>query len=106
MPLWPLVARLCQDRSMESTEVSLRPPRHVVSARAPAYWAVRALAGWLIPLTVEIIWMLADGSSRSPHVVGLVATVVVAAAHVTIMPMWRVPVPRGGGAPQGPPTPS
>jgi membrane protein YdbS with pleckstrin-like domain len=85
---------------MQSTEVSLRPPRHPVSPRARVYWAVRALAGWLILFAVEIIWMLADRSHRSLLVAGLVATAVVAAAHVTIMPLWRFRVHRWESTPE------
>ena len=85
---------------MQSTQVSLRPPRHLVSPRARGYWAVRALAGWLVPLTAEIIWMLADGSHLGPHLAGLAATVVVAAAHVTSCRMWRFRVHRWESTPE------
>jgi membrane protein YdbS with pleckstrin-like domain len=79
---------------MQSTAEGLRPPRHLVSPRARLYWGVRALAGWLVLVAAQIIWMLADGSGRSPHVAGLVATAVLAAAHVTVMPLWRFRVHR------------
>jgi membrane protein YdbS with pleckstrin-like domain len=85
---------------MESTEVGLRPPRHLVSPRARLYWAVRALAGWLLPLVVEIVWMIEDEAYQSLHVAGLVATVVLALAHVTVMPQWRYRVHRWESTPQ------
>jgi membrane protein YdbS with pleckstrin-like domain len=85
---------------MESTEVGLRPPRHLVSPRARVYWAVRALGGWLVPIVVEIIWMSQDDAHLSLHVAGLVATVVLAAAHVTVMPLWRFRVHRWESTPE------
>ncbi|HZE31517.1 MAG TPA: PH domain-containing protein [Actinoallomurus sp.] len=85
---------------MESTEVGLRPPRHLVSPRARVYWAVRALAGWLVPIAVEVIWMTQDGAHLGLHVAGLVATVILAAAHVTVMPLWRFRVHRWESTPE------
>jgi uncharacterized protein len=85
---------------MQSTEEGLRPPHHLVSPKARLYWAVRALAGWLVLLAVELIWMLADGANRGTHVAGLVATVVLAAAHVTVMPLWRFRVHRWESTPE------
>jgi uncharacterized protein len=85
---------------MESTDVSLRPPRHLVSRRALVYWATRALAGWLVPIAVEIGWMVLDDGHRTLHVAGLVATLVLAAAHVSIMPQWRFRVHRWESTPQ------
>jgi membrane protein YdbS with pleckstrin-like domain len=58
------------------------------------YWATRAACGWLVLTTAQVIWMLADDSDRTAHVVGLVSTVVLAAAHVTVMPPWRFRVHR------------
>lgn len=85
---------------MQSTEVSLRPPRHLVSPRARLYWGVRALAGWLAPAAAQAGWMLADGGHTSAHVTGLVVTAVLAAAHVTVMPLWRFRVHRWEATPE------
>lgn len=84
---------------MQSTEEGLRPPHHLVSPKARLYWAVRALTGWLVPIAAEIIWMLADGAHTSLHVAGLVVTVILAAAHVTVMPLWRFRVHRWESTP-------
>ena len=78
---------------MSAPAADLRPPRHRVSPRAVRYWTVRALA--------------AGPSSPSPRSPGscspragpctsiaLVVTVVLAAAHVTVMPRWRYAVHR------------
>jgi membrane protein YdbS with pleckstrin-like domain len=85
---------------MESTEVGLRPPRHQVSPRARVYWAVRALAGWLVPIAVEVVWMTQDGAHLKLHVAGLVVTVILAVAHVTVMPLWRFRVHRWESTPE------
>lgn len=85
---------------MESSEVSLRPPRHRVSPRARVYWAVRAMAGWLVPVAAEIIWLATDTARLGVHVAGLVLTAVVAAAHVTVMPQWRYRVHRWESTPE------
>jgi membrane protein YdbS with pleckstrin-like domain len=44
--------------------------------------------------------MLADGGHTSAHVAGLVVTVVLAAAHVTVMPLWRFRVHRWEATPE------
>ncbi|GIH33767.1 membrane protein [Microbispora amethystogenes] len=80
---------------------TLRPPRHRVSRTAIWYWAARAAFGWLILLAAQVIWLVADtaGVPLSVHVTGLVATAVVAAAHVTVMPQWRYRVHRWEATP-------
>jgi uncharacterized protein len=99
MPPYTAVYRLCEDQSMQSTEEGLRPPQHRVSPKARLYWAVRALAGWLVLIAAEIVWMLADGAHLSLHVAGLVVTGVLAVAHVTVMPLWRFHVHRWESTP-------
>src|SRR5262249_30166390 len=50
----------------------LRPPRHLVSDRAVAYWTVRALPGWLVLLSLQLVWLLATAGDGvlTGHVVG------------------------------------
>ncbi|GAA4639916.1 PH domain-containing protein [Actinoallomurus vinaceus] len=79
---------------MESTEVRLRPPRELVSAKAIGYWTVRALAGWLIVVAAQVIWLINDGGHAAWHVAGLILTGVLGAAHVIVMPQWRFRVHR------------
>jgi membrane protein YdbS with pleckstrin-like domain len=76
-------------------EHQLRPPRHLVSPRAVWYWTVRALGGWVVVLLVQVAWMvvLSDGELRW-HLVALAVTIVVAAAHLIVMPQWRFRVHR------------
>ncbi|HEV7979695.1 PH domain-containing protein [Amycolatopsis sp.] len=75
--------------------VELRLPRNKVSPRAKAYWFVRALIGWIVLFAAELVWFLTgDDANAGLHVTGLVVTVVVAAAHLVIMPRWRFAVHR------------
>lgn len=72
----------------------MRPPRHRVSRRAIAYWAVRALLGWLVLLAVQAIWGFVDPGDRGLRISVLVVTLVLAVAHVVVMPQWRFRVHR------------
>jgi uncharacterized protein len=77
----------------------LRPPRHQVSRKAIRYWAVRALFGWVVLVGIQVFWMLND-KHGSWHVIALVVTVVLAALHVSIMPLWRFRVHRWESTPE------
>jgi len=77
----------------------LRPPRHRVSSRAVRYWTARAAGGWAVVLVAQVVWLALSSSGRSWHVLALVATFVLAVAHVTVMPRWRYAVHRWETAP-------
>ncbi len=81
-----------------STE--LRPPRHRVSRRAIAYWAVRAGLGWLVLVAAQLLLLvLVDG--HPGWLVGtLVVTVLVGGLHVAVMPQWRYRVHRWEATPE------
>ena len=70
-----------------------------MSPRAIRYWAARAAAGWLVVVTLQVVWLLMTSADRRWHVLALAVTVVVAAAHVTVMPRWRYAVHRWEAAP-------
>jgi membrane protein YdbS with pleckstrin-like domain len=73
----------------------LRPPRNLVSPRAIRYWTARALGGWLVVVLAQVFLMVLvhDGVVRF-QVIALAVTIVVAAAHVVVMPRWRFRVHR------------
>jgi membrane protein YdbS with pleckstrin-like domain len=73
----------------------LRPPRNLVSPRAIRYWTARALGGWLVVALAEVFLLVLarDGLLRW-QLVALAATVLVAAAHLVVMPRWRFRVHR------------
>jgi len=77
-----------------STATQLRQPAHRVSERAIAWWTIRAVIGWLVVLPPAILSLLLVGGAGVGAVVGVVALVLVAAAHVTVMPRWRYRVHR------------
>lgn len=58
------------------------------------YWACRAGIGWLVPLAGEVIWWIADGNHHAAHLAGLIVTVLLAVAHLAVMPQWRYRVHR------------
>jgi hypothetical protein len=93
-------AQALADAATTAATVRLRAPQHRVSRRAIGYWAVRAAVGWLVPLAVEIVWMVADGTHRGTHLIWLAVTVAVALAHVGLMPQWRYRVHRWETTPQ------
>ena len=82
------------------TPIRLRLPRNMVSPRAIRYWTVRAAIGWLILAAAQVVFMVAlqDGATGW-HLVALAATVVVAAAHLAVMPQWRYRVHRWEATP-------
>src|SRR3954468_3777138 len=79
--------------------IDLRPPRHRVSPRAIRYWTARAGAAWTLVLVAQAVWLVAAPADRRWHVLALAVTVVLPAAHVTVMPRWRYAVHRWEAAP-------
>jgi membrane protein YdbS with pleckstrin-like domain len=71
-----------------------------VSQTAVRYWATRALAGWLVIVAAQVVWLVMTSGHRSLHVLALVITVVVAIAHAIVMPQWRYRVHRWEVAPE------
>jgi membrane protein YdbS with pleckstrin-like domain len=74
-------------------DVELRQPANLVSRRAPAYWTVRALTGWVVVLAVEIV-SLAGSAPASVAAAVLAPTAAVALTHLGAMPRWRFRVHR------------
>ncbi|GII31066.1 membrane protein [Planotetraspora mira] len=79
---------------------TLRPPQHRVSRTARWYWAARAAFGWLVLIAVQVIWLVADGDDVALRLAALIATVIVAVTHVTVMPLWRYNVHRWETTPE------
>ena len=77
---------------MTSLDLQLRAPAHRVSSRAKRYWAVRALAGWLV--VVAGADAIAFAFSTRAAVITACVAVGLAALHVTVMPRWRFRVHR------------
>jgi hypothetical protein len=93
-------AHVLTDAAATAAALRLRDPQHRVSRRAIGYWTLRAGLGWLVPLAVEVGWMLADLGHLGTHLIWLAVTVVMAALHIAIMPQWRYRVHRWETTPQ------
>ncbi|MBV9843755.1 MAG: PH domain-containing protein [Kutzneria sp.] len=81
------------------TGIGLRAPRQTVSRRAIPYWTVRALLGWLVLAGVQCFLLVVRRGpfgAHSPAVlsVTLAVTIVLAIAHLLVMPRWRFRVHR------------
>ncbi|WP_067893079.1 PH domain-containing protein [Nocardia vaccinii] len=72
----------------------LAEPAWRPSPRAKTLWAIPAAIGWVIVLIAEVVWILSDSGDRVWQTVALVITLVVAAAHVAGVPLWRYTVHR------------
>jgi membrane protein YdbS with pleckstrin-like domain len=73
---------------------TLRPPTNLVAKRAVGYWTLRDLPGWLILIGIQVAFMIGSRSVPTWQSTLLIATVVVAAAHILVMPQWRYRVHR------------
>jgi membrane protein YdbS with pleckstrin-like domain len=95
------IAEATQQVADQTRRPRLRPPKNRVSPRAIWYWAVRALASWIVVVVVQIIWLMsAADNQHTLHLVGLAATGVIALVHVIVMPQWRYRVHRWEVTPQ------
>ncbi|WP_433223975.1 PH domain-containing protein [Dactylosporangium sp. CS-047395] len=79
---------------MTAEVVRLRPPAHRVSPRALWYWAARAVVLWLVLVVPQVIWWIADGGGRAKHLVVAAVWLLLAVAHMVVMPQWRYRVHR------------
>jgi len=74
--------------------MKMRDPAHHVSPRAIVFWTVRAVPGWLILLAGQLLWLAVARDHAGLRVTALVTTVLLAAAHLIVMPQWRYRVHR------------
>ena len=79
---------------------TLRSPRNRPSDRAITYWTVRALPFWVVvALVAGLILFLTDGIPTPARAVVIAVIVVLAAAHLIVMPRWRYRVHRWEATP-------
>jgi membrane protein YdbS with pleckstrin-like domain len=79
--------------------LDLRPPRHRVSPRAIRYWTARAGAGWALVVLAQAGWLALSPTNTRWQAIALALTVVLAGAHLAVMPRWRYAVHRWEAAP-------
>jgi len=72
----------------------LRAPANLVSRRARAYWAVRALPLWVVVAAAEVVVLLATDASATAVTTVVAVSAAVALAHLLVMPQWRYRVHR------------
>jgi len=76
-------------------DIALRPPANLVSTRAPLYWTLAAIPGWLSLLAIEAaLALFTDTVTMRLAVIAAAVTVVVASVHLAVMPQWRFRVHR------------
>jgi uncharacterized protein len=75
-------------------DLQLRAPAHRVSSRARLYWAVRALAGWIVAGGIETLVLLISDANATAVGITVGVTVAVALTHLLVMPQWRYRVHR------------
>jgi uncharacterized protein len=73
---------------------TLRPPNHLVAKRAIGYWTLRDVPGWFVITALQLIWALTAADPPWWQWGLLIATVVLAVAHILVMPQWRYRVHR------------
>ena len=77
----------------QTSTLRLREPANLVDRRAIGFWALRAGLGWLAVIAVQVVVIAASGGGTVNHLL-LTITVVLALAHVSVMPVWRYRVHR------------
>ncbi len=80
--------------SVPADSAILRPPAHHVAPRAVWYWFTRALIGWLVVIALQAVAWIFDWPVPPWKPQVLAVTLVLAAAHLTVMPRWRYRVHR------------
>ncbi|PZS35708.1 MAG: hypothetical protein DLM58_03305 [Pseudonocardiales bacterium] len=75
------------------TDLRLRAPANLVSPKARWFWAVRAVPGWLLVLAAEAIVWAAVPSKVVTSII-FVLSLILATAHLVVMPQWRYRVHR------------
>ena len=74
--------------------MQLRDPAHHVSPRAILFWTIRALPGWFLLLAGQSLWFILSPDRVGLRIGALAVTVLLAAAHLIVMPRWRYRVHR------------
>jgi membrane protein YdbS with pleckstrin-like domain len=74
--------------------VIMTVPRMRPSSKARLLWAINAAIFWVFPFIGQIVWAVFDSSMSWLHVAVFVASVVLAAFHIGVVPLWRYAVHR------------
>ncbi len=84
----------------DGAEPRLREPAHQVSPKARVMWLVEGSLIVLVLLGAQVGWWFVDGrGSRTPHLVVGAIWLVLGAAYLSVMPIWRYRVHRWESTP-------
>ncbi|MEV4127994.1 PH domain-containing protein [Nocardia sp. NPDC049707] len=64
------------------------------STKAKLLWTIQAALGWVIPVVALTVWVVADSGHRGAQLVVFAVGLVLAAASIGVMPLWRYAVHR------------
>ncbi|QCB52245.1 hypothetical protein E5720_14850 [Rhodococcus sp. PAMC28707] len=75
--------------------ITMTDPAWRPSPRARQLWAINASLMWVPLFIAQLVWALIDGKWTTwPHVAVFAASVVFAAVHIVVVPVWRYRVHR------------
>jgi membrane protein YdbS with pleckstrin-like domain len=80
--------------------IAFAEPANPPSRRAPLLWALSALLGLSLPIAAQVVWQVMAPRPGWLHLAVAVATVVLAALEVGVVPVWRYRVHRWEISPQ------
>ncbi|ORI21713.1 PH domain-containing protein [Rhodococcus sp. 1168] len=75
--------------------ITMTDPAWRPSPRARQLWAINASLMWVPLFIAQLVWAVIDGKWTTwPHTVVFAASVVFAAVHIVVVPVWRYRVHR------------
>lgn len=82
------------DSAYAGTRTILADPAWRPSPRAKLLWALGPAVFWVVVLIGELVWVFTDDAHRAWQVAAIAAAIVLAAANVSVVPLWRYSVHR------------
>jgi uncharacterized protein len=74
--------------------IAFADPANPPSRKAPVLWAVGASLVWVLPVAVQVVWLVLAPRPVWPHVGAAALTVALIVVHVGVAPVWRYRVHR------------
>ncbi|ORI17727.1 hypothetical protein BJD99_13325 [Rhodococcus sp. 1163] len=75
--------------------ITMTDPAWRPSPRARQLWAINAVLMWVPLFIAQLVWAVIDGKWTTwPHAAVFVVSVVFAAVHIVVVPVWRYRVHR------------
>ncbi|MFI6399605.1 PH domain-containing protein [Rhodococcus coprophilus] len=80
--------------AVPAPQVRMADPAWRPSERARTLWAINAALLWVPVVVAQVVWTAIDPRLTVWHVAAAVATAVLAALHIIVVPQWRYRVHR------------